>query len=57
LWGVVVADVPFVDVINSMSDETIPLTVTGMGGMGQSAGRKILRLHEIVFTIRQCARD
>lgn len=28
LWGAVVADVPFVDLINTMSDSTIPLTVT-----------------------------
>jgi oligopeptidase B len=28
LWSVVVAEVPFVDVVTTMSDETLPLTVT-----------------------------
>ncbi len=28
LWGTVVAQVPFVDVVNTMLDESLPLTVT-----------------------------
>jgi oligopeptidase B len=35
LWGAVVAHVPFVDVLNTMLDESLPLTPGRMARMGQ----------------------
>ena len=40
LWGAVVADVPFVDVLNTMLDDTLPLTPGRVAGMGQSDHRQ-----------------
>jgi oligopeptidase B len=40
LWGAVVAHVPFVDVLNTMLDETIPLTILEYEEWGNPADKK-----------------
>ena len=40
LWGAVVADVPFVDVLNTMLDDTLAADPGRMARMGQSDHRQ-----------------
>ncbi len=44
-YGVIVAQVPFVDVVTTMLDDTIPLTTGEYGRMGQSQPEALLRLY------------
>ncbi len=46
LWGAIIAAVPFVDVLNTMSDTTLPLTPPEWPEWGNPLeGRGGLRLH------------
>ena len=54
LFRAVVAEVPFVDVVTTMQDPTLPLTVTEWEEWGNpidDPGR--LRVHEVVLAVRQ----
>ena len=46
LFRAIVADVPFVDVINTMLDGVAPAHRAGVGAVGQPAQPRALRLHE-----------
>ena len=48
-----VAGVPFVDVVTTMLDESIPLTVGEFDEWGNPEGQDILRLHAVLFALRQ----
>ena len=51
LFKVVFASVPFVDVINTMLDETIPLTVIEFDEWGNQKKKEFLRLHALVLAV------
>ena len=51
----VVAEVPFVDVVNTMLDETLPLTVAEWDEWGNPERRRVRRLHVVVLALRQRA--
>ena len=53
LFQAVVSRVPFVDVINTMMDETIPLTVPEFEEWGNPKISRALRLHEELQPLRQ----
>ena len=55
LWGAIIAAVPFVDVLNTMSDTTLPLTPPEWARMGQSTeGSRSVRLrHNALQSVRQ----
>jgi oligopeptidase B len=55
LFRAIVAEVPFVDVINSMLDDTLPLTVAEWDEWGDPRART-LRVHEWLFALREPAR-
>jgi len=52
LFHAVVADVPFLDVINTMLDETIPLTVAEFEEWGNPKKKRIFRLHVFLLSLR-----
>ena len=52
LFTSVIAAVPFVDVLNTMSDPSLPLTVTEYEEWGNPTGSKVFRLHGILFALR-----
>ena len=51
-----VAHVPFVDIVTTMLDETIPLTTLEYEEWGDPHERAVLRIHALVFAVRQCPR-
>ena len=54
LFAAVVAEVPFVDCLTTILDETLPAHGDGVGGVGQPGRRpRGLRLHEGVQPLRQ----
>ncbi len=54
LWAGVIGGVPFVDVLNTMSDTTLPLTPPRMARMGQSDQKRTgLRVHRVLQPVRQ----
>ena len=54
LWGAIIAAVPFVDVLNTMSDTTPAADPAGVARVGQPAeGRGGLRLHRQLQPLRQ----
>ena len=54
LFKAVVAEVPFVDVVTTMSDESLPLTITEWEEWGNPRDDADgIRLHEVVFAVRQ----
>ena len=53
LFSAVVAEVPFVDVINTMLDETLPLTVGRVHRVGQSEAAGAVRLDARLQPLRQ----
>ena len=57
LFKVVVAHVPFVDVINTMLDATLPLTVGEFEEWGNPQDRGGVRLHEELQPLRQRRRQ
>ena len=58
LWGAIIAAVPFVDVLNTMSDTTPAADAAGVARVGQSAeGRGGLRLHRQLQPLRQRRRQ
>ena len=55
LWGAVLAGVPFVDVINTMVDETLPLTPGEWPEWGNPDHRQgRVRLYVELQPLRQC---
>ena len=58
LFGVVLAAVPFVDVLNTMLDPSLPLTVTEYDEWGNPERSQVLSLHEVVRALRKrsCSR-
>ena len=53
LYRGIVAHVPFVDVVTTMLDETIPLTTNEYDEWGNPNERGVLRLHAVVLAVRQ----
>ena len=52
LFNGVVAAVPFVDVVSTMLDETIPLTTFEWDEWGNPNRQRLLPLHEVVQSVR-----
>ena len=53
LWGAVVAHVPFVDVLNTILDETLPLTPIEWPEWGNPIEDKsAFRVHQVILAIR-----
>ena len=53
-YKVIVAQVPFVDVVTTMLDASIPLTTFEYDEWGNPAQKRYLRLHAELFALRQC---
>ena len=51
LFRAIVADVPFVDVINTMLDSSLPLTAQEWEQWGNPSQSRSLRLHALVFSL------
>ena len=49
----IVANVPFVDVVTTMLDETIPLTTLEYDEWGNPSDATLLRIHAVLFALRQ----
>ena len=54
-YRAIIAQVPFVDVVTTMLDEGIPLTTNEYDEWGNPRDREILRVHAVLFTLRQRA--
>ena len=54
LYAGIVAEVPFVDVVTTMSDASVPLTTLEYDEWGNPAVKRRIRLHAVLFTLRQC---
>jgi oligopeptidase B len=52
----IVAQVPFVDVVTTMLDESIPLTTNEYDEWGNPNDAQVLRLPAVLFAVRQRAR-
>ena len=55
LFAAAVAEVPFVDVVTTMSDPTLPLTVTEWEEWGDPRARAVRQLHGRLLAVRQHA--
>ena len=53
LFRAVVAEVPFVDVVNTMLDATLPLTVIEYDEWGNPNDPALLRVHPLLLSLRQ----
>ena len=51
-YRAIIADVPFVDVVTTMLDESIPAHDGRVRRVGRSARSRVLRLHAVVFALR-----
>ncbi len=56
LFKAVISHVPFVDVINTMLDATLPLTVREFQEWGNPDEEGGVRLHEVVLPVHEPAR-
>ena len=52
-YRAIVAQVPFVDVVTTMLDESIPLTTNEFDEWGNPKKKELLRLHAVVLAVRQ----
>ena len=52
-YRAIVAHVPFVDVVTTMLDESIPLTTNEFDEWGNPKKKGVLRLHAVVLALRQ----
>ena len=58
LFRAIVAEVPFVDCLTTILDETLPLTVTEWEEWGDPVNDpELYALHEVVLAVRQRRRD
>ena len=54
LYAGIVAEVPFVDVVTTMSDPSVPLTTLEYEEWGNPADQARIRLYAFLFAVRQC---
>ena len=52
-YKAIVAHVPFVDVVTTMLDESIPLTTNEYDEWGNPNEKRVLRVHAVVLAVRQ----
>lgn len=53
VFGLVIAEVPFVDVVNTMLDDTLPLTVADWGRVGRPARPGALHVPAVLLGVRE----
>ena len=57
LWAGIVSQVPFVDVVTTMLDDTIPLTTGEYDEWGKPQRKGILRLYAFLFPLRSIRKE